>query len=150
VLKALAPHREAPRVSDEHAPVRVCHRYLAGREQHLKYREAPAEGLPIGSGEIERAHRHVAQKRLKLPGAWRLVEHAEYLLGRARRQPARPRQSQPPQRLTRRLIPQLWCVPPEILRSLVYAPRPTSPAPCARGPPVQGLGATGGAGAGAA
>jgi hypothetical protein len=80
VLKALAPHREAPRVSDEHAPVRVCHRYLAGREQHLKYCEALAEGLPIGSGEIESAHRYVAQKRLKLPGAWWLVQHAEYVL----------------------------------------------------------------------
>jgi Uncharacterised protein family (UPF0236) len=80
VLKALAPHREAPRVNDEHAPVRVCHRYLGGRKEHLKYREALAEGLPIGSGEIESAHRYVAQKRLKLPGAWWRVEHAEYML----------------------------------------------------------------------
>jgi hypothetical protein len=46
----------------------------------LKYREALAEGLPIGSGEIESAHRYVAQKRLKLPGAWWLVEHAEHML----------------------------------------------------------------------
>ena len=26
--------------------------------------------LPIGSGEIESAHRHLVQKRLKLAGAW--------------------------------------------------------------------------------
>ncbi len=28
-----------------------------------------AQGLPIGSGEVESAHRHIPQKRLKLPGA---------------------------------------------------------------------------------
>jgi hypothetical protein len=26
-------------------------------------------GLPIGSGEIESAHRYIPQKRLKIPGA---------------------------------------------------------------------------------
>ena len=60
--------------------VRICHRYLGARKDQLKYREALAEGLPIGSGEIESAHRYVAQKRLKLPGAWWLVEHAEHML----------------------------------------------------------------------
>ncbi len=80
VLGALLPHREERDVSDEHAPVRTCHRYLGTRKDQLKYAEAIAEGLPIGSGEIESAHRYVAQKRLKLPGAWWLVEHAEYML----------------------------------------------------------------------
>ena len=80
VLGALAPHREAPAVSDDQAPVRVCHRYSDGRKDQLKYREALAEGLPIGSGEIESAHRYLAQKRLKLPGAWWRVENAERML----------------------------------------------------------------------
>ena len=80
MLSALVPHREAPGVSDEQAPVRLCHRYLATRKDQLHYREALAEGLPIGSGEIESAHRYVAQKRLKLPGAWWRVEHAEHML----------------------------------------------------------------------
>jgi hypothetical protein len=80
VLRALAPHREPPETSDEQAPVRKCHRYLSGRTDQLKYREALAEGLPIGSGEVESAHRYVAQKRLKLPGAWWRVEHAEHML----------------------------------------------------------------------
>ena len=80
VLSALVPHREAHDVSDDQAPVRVCHRYLSARADQLNYREAIAEGLPIGSGEIESAHRYVAQKRLKLPGAWWLVEHAEHML----------------------------------------------------------------------
>ena len=80
VLNALLPHCESLDVRDEQAPVRVCHRYLSARRDQLKYREALAEGLPIGSGEIESAHRYVAQKRLKLPGAWWLVEHAEHML----------------------------------------------------------------------
>ena len=80
VLSALLPHREAPDVSDDQAPVRVCHRYLSARKDQLNDREAIAEGLPIGSGEIESAHRYVAQKRLKLSGAWWLVEHAEHML----------------------------------------------------------------------
>jgi hypothetical protein len=80
VLAALVPHLEASDVGDEQAPVRVCHRYLDGRKDQLNYREALAEGLPIGSGEIESAHRYVAQKRLKLPGAWWRVEHAEHML----------------------------------------------------------------------
>jgi len=50
------------------------------RKDQLKYAEAIAEGLQIGSGEIESAHRFVAQRRLKLPGAWWLVEHAEHML----------------------------------------------------------------------
>src|SRR5271157_3468876 len=48
---------------------------LLGRD----YRQALAAGLPIGS-EIESAHRYVAQQRLKRPGAWWRVEHAEHML----------------------------------------------------------------------
>ena len=80
VLRALAGHCEPPEVDDEHAPVRTCHRYLSARANQLNYRQALAEGLPIGSGEIESAHRYVAQQRLKRPGAWWRVEHAEYML----------------------------------------------------------------------
>lgn len=79
-LQALAAHREAPEVDDERAPVRCCHRYLSGRRARLDYRGALADGLPIGSGEIESAHRYVAQQRLKRPGAWWRVEHAEHML----------------------------------------------------------------------
>jgi hypothetical protein len=79
-LRALARHFEAPEVDDEHAPVRRCHRYLSGRRNQLNYREALANDLPIGSGEIESAHRYIAQQRLKRPGAWWRVDHAEYML----------------------------------------------------------------------
>jgi len=80
VLAALAPHIEAPEMDDDQAPVRRCHRYLSARRTHLNYREALANDLPIGSGEIESAHRYIAQQRLKRPGAWWRVDHAEYML----------------------------------------------------------------------
>ncbi len=79
-LRALARQFEPPEVDDEHAPVRRCHRYLNERRKHLNYRDALAKELPIGSGEIESAHRYIAQQRLKRPGAWWRVEHAEYML----------------------------------------------------------------------
>jgi len=36
--------------------------------------------LPIGSGEVESAHRYVIQKRLKLPGAWWRKDNAQAML----------------------------------------------------------------------
>src|SRR6201985_2255183 len=79
-LAALAGHIEAPEVDDDQAPVRRCHRYLSGRRNHLNYLDALANDLPIGSGEIESAHRYIVQQRLKRPGAWWRVDHAEYML----------------------------------------------------------------------
>lgn len=79
-LQVLAGLCEASEVEDEKAPVRCCHRYLSSRRAQLDYRGALASGLPIGSGEIESAHRYVAQQRLKRPGAWWRVEHAEHML----------------------------------------------------------------------
>jgi hypothetical protein len=80
VLQTLARHFEAPEVDDKQAPVRLCHRYLSERRNQLDYREALAKDLPIGSGEIESAHRYIAQQRLKRPGAWWRVQHAEHML----------------------------------------------------------------------
>jgi hypothetical protein len=80
VLAALARHIEASEVDDDQAPVRRCHRYLSARRNQLNYRYALANELPIGSGEIESAHRYIAQQRLKRPGAWWLTDHAEYML----------------------------------------------------------------------
>jgi len=80
VLAALKPHLELEAVADEAAPVRCCYRYLLKRLDYLNYREALARGLPIGSGEIESAHRYVVQKRLKLAGAWWTQEQAANML----------------------------------------------------------------------
>ena len=80
VLAALAGYIEAPEIDNDQAPVRQCHRYLSDRRDQLNYRDTLAKDLPIGSGEIESAHRYIAQQRLKRPGAWWRVEHAEYML----------------------------------------------------------------------
>lgn len=80
VLAELQSNLELPEVAEENAPVRQCHRYLSARQDQLDYAQAIKQELPIGSGEIESAHRHVVQKRLKLPGAWWDAANAEHML----------------------------------------------------------------------
>ena len=80
VLAALTPHCEALGVPEAEAPVRVCQRYLRNHVSQLDYAGAIAMGLPIGSGEIESSHRTVIQSRLKISGAWWLVENAGKML----------------------------------------------------------------------
>lgn len=70
VQAAVAPHVEADEVADKAAPARCCYRYLTNRPGQFDYQRALAAELPIGSGEIESAHRYVIQQRLKLAGAW--------------------------------------------------------------------------------
>jgi hypothetical protein len=68
VLKSLAGRLE-PQNSTE-APVRAAYDYITERIDHLDYRSARRNELPIGSGEVESAHGHVIQDRLKLSGCW--------------------------------------------------------------------------------
>ena len=70
VLESLEPFMEDASIADKDAPVRACHRYIGNRSNYLDYKSALAAGLPIGSGEIESAHRYVFQRRLKIAGAW--------------------------------------------------------------------------------
>jgi hypothetical protein len=80
VLRNLQPHIEPRNIVDADAPVRTCHRYMSNRKNQLDYKTALSEDLPIGSGEIESAHRHLIQIRLKIPGAWWLEGMAENML----------------------------------------------------------------------
>lgn len=80
VMAALTPFLEPDTRPSDEAPVRRCYRYMANRPGQFKYREAIAANLPIGSGEIESAHRYVIQERLKLPGAWWLKDNAQAML----------------------------------------------------------------------
>lgn len=80
VLAALGPFQEADSVPSEEAPVRGCYRYLTNRPGQFDYQAAIQAGLPIGSGEVESAHRYVVQKRLKLSGAWWKPENAQAML----------------------------------------------------------------------
>jgi len=76
VLAALAPFAKA----GDDDPVTACDRYLRNRLDQLDYQGAIQQGLPIGSGEIESAHRYLIQERLKLPGAWWAPEHIKTML----------------------------------------------------------------------
>lgn len=80
VLETLLPHLELPGVAEENAPVRKAYRYLRNRLDQIDYQGAIEKGLPIGSGEIESAHRYVVQARLKRPGAWWLPNNIDYML----------------------------------------------------------------------
>lgn len=80
VLKALRPHLESDSVPDKAAPVRRACRYIQNRLCQLDYETAIAAGLPIGSGEIESAHRYVIQQRLKRSGSWWSVKQAGAML----------------------------------------------------------------------
>jgi hypothetical protein len=80
VLSQLQPYVEAETVDNEHAPVRVCVRYLHNRLPFLDYQGALAKDLPSGSGEIESAPRYIIQDRLKVPGAWWNAENGEPML----------------------------------------------------------------------
>ena len=77
VLDALAPFVKAENDDD---PVSACHRSLRNRLDQLDYQGAIQRGLPIGSGEIESAHRSIIQQRLKLPGAWWSPDRIETML----------------------------------------------------------------------
>lgn len=80
VIESLRAHLEADEIPDSDAAVRSCHRYLSRRDDQLDYPAAIAANLPIGSGEIESAHRYIVQKRLKLPGAWWCAANADHML----------------------------------------------------------------------
>ena len=55
-------------------------RYLPNRWPFLDYQGALAKALPLGSGEIESAHRSIIHDRLKVPGAWWKAENVEPML----------------------------------------------------------------------
>jgi hypothetical protein len=80
LIGLLQRHLEPSGVDDSEAPVRQCYRYLSLRREQLDYQSALERGLPIGSGEIESAHRYIAQQRLKRPGAWWRAANADHML----------------------------------------------------------------------
>ena len=71
---------EVLKVQDPESGLMQCYRYMEKRLDHMNYKAALDKELPIGSGEIESSHRHVVQKRLKIAGAWWLVENANGML----------------------------------------------------------------------
>ncbi len=80
VLEALRPDLEPANIPEAEAPVRACFRYISNHSNFLDYKGALAAGLPIGSGEIESAHRYVFQNRLKIAGGWWKVENLRKMI----------------------------------------------------------------------
>ena len=80
VLDELQRFVEDDTVPDANAPVRAAHRYLTNRPGQFNYQDALLAGLPIGSGEIESAHRYIIQDRLKRAGAWWKLKNAKHML----------------------------------------------------------------------
>ena len=75
VRRNLEPAWEPEHAPEAEAPVRAGHRSMAHRSDGQDYQGALAKDLPLGSGEIESAHRYVFQKRLKIAGAWWKAEN---------------------------------------------------------------------------
>lgn len=80
VLDTLRPYVEPDTVAEDDAPVRACVRYISNRTACFDYQGALATDLPIGSGEIESAHRYIIQARLKLAGTWWTLDNLENML----------------------------------------------------------------------
>ena len=49
-------------------------------DEVVGFQGALAAGLPIGSGEIESAHRYIIQNRLKRAGAWWTLDNLDNML----------------------------------------------------------------------
>jgi hypothetical protein len=65
---------------DEREPVDKAADYLANNQARLPYDQALAQGLPIATGVIEGACRHLVKDRMDITGARWGLERAEALL----------------------------------------------------------------------
>ena len=80
VLKNVLRSVEPSFTQEVSTPMQDCYRYIQNRRHQLDYRSAIEEGLPIGSGEIESAHRYIIQSRIKIQGAWWREKNVGYML----------------------------------------------------------------------
>lgn len=77
-LRRSATRRQLP--AAERQPVDDCADYLLKYRHHLKYDEYLADGLPIATGVIEGACRHLIQDRMDITGARWGLDGAEAIL----------------------------------------------------------------------
>jgi len=67
-------------MANEGSATEKGYNYLKKRTHQLHYDQAIKNDLPIGSGEIESAHRYIIQNRIKIAGAWWLIDNAESMV----------------------------------------------------------------------
>ena len=86
VIEELKMHIEPFGLPDCESPVRCAWRYLENRRQNLAYDQAIEKDLPLGSGLIESANKHLIQARMKIPGAsWSIQTAENFVTARAMR-----------------------------------------------------------------
>ena len=72
--------RMQPSGADAQKEIGKLINYLANHKHRLAYQECRDKGLPIGSGGIESANKHICHVRLKRSGAWWLEENGNTML----------------------------------------------------------------------
>lgn len=77
-MRRSATRRDLPQKQRE--PVDTCANYLLKYQEYLRYDEYLADGLPIATGVIEGACRHLVQDRMGITGARWGLEGAEAIL----------------------------------------------------------------------
>lgn len=81
VISELETHiNETDNLEKHECEAKTCYNYMIRRMKQFNYADAIANDLPIGSGEIESAHRSIIQKRLKIPGGWWLKKNAQSMV----------------------------------------------------------------------
>lgn len=81
VISELETHiNETDKLENHVCEAKTCYNYMIRRMKQFNYADAIANDLPIGSGEIESAHRSIIQKRLKIPGGWWLKKNAQSMV----------------------------------------------------------------------
>ena len=81
VLNELQTHMNKVEQDENHeCPARKCYNYMARRLNQFDYKGAIEQGLPIGSGKVESAHKTLIQSRLKISGAWWRKKNAESMI----------------------------------------------------------------------
>lgn len=78
VIDELKPFAEAPYCVEKLINALVT--YVENRPLQFNYKEVIAAGLPIGSGEIESAHKSLIQQRMKIFGACWDIHNADYMI----------------------------------------------------------------------
>jgi len=75
-----APATRKQLSQSEHTPVDKAADYIDNNQQRLQYDQALAQGLPIATGVIEGACRHLVKDRMDITGARRGLARAEAIL----------------------------------------------------------------------
>lgn len=72
--------RMQPCTTESDKEIKKLINYLTNHRHRLGYQQCEEDGLPLGSGGIESANKHICHVRLKRSGAWWLEENGNTML----------------------------------------------------------------------